>query len=149
MNDGGIISNFIVENSNIALFILTYMGAVCGHIFMFGNPDFRRITMFLKSLIPEKSDSFYTRLEFVILPLMGSILIFFIITPSQSKEAILTGLTWSLVITSLMKQQVKSYEEINPPSSDDLNKGGNDEPNEKSANQSDLENTNLKINGNQ
>lgn len=85
------------------LFFVTWIGAIIGHILSLYKPEFRRTIPFIRGLIPNKSDTFYFRMDFLLLPLIGAFLGLFLIRPSEVENAIFTGLTWSGTLIALLK----------------------------------------------
>lgn len=82
-----------------------YLGSLCGHILCLYNPNFKRTIPFLKGLIPKKSESFYARVDFAILPMIGSVLGYFLITPTGYSSAVFAGLSWSGTLIALLNQK--------------------------------------------
>lgn len=82
---------------------LTWIGATFGHILSFYKPEFKRTIPFFEKLIPDKNESFYFRLDFIILPLMGALLGFSLLTPIGPQASIFAGLTWSGSLLALLK----------------------------------------------
>jgi hypothetical protein len=96
--------------------VLTWVGAMCGHILSlysndFSSNDFSGTRPFLEKILPNKSDTFYHRLDLVLLPIIGAILAFCLLDPNSAKSSIFAGLSWSGTITALLKKNAaKSLE---------------------------------------
>jgi len=88
-------------------FVLTWVGALVGHILSLYKPEFRRTLPFVKQMLPGKSETFYFRIDFLILPLIGALLGRYLIDPVEVENAIFTGLTWSGTLLALLKTESK------------------------------------------
>jgi hypothetical protein len=89
----------IIKNS----LFLTYMGAICGHILSLYGKDFSGTMPFLQKLVPNRSDTFYFRIDFIILPIIGTLLAFMLLDPNNVKSSLFAGLSWSGTMTALLK----------------------------------------------
>ena len=68
------------------------------------SDDFKGTKPFLEKMFPNKSTTFYFRLDFVILPLIGSLLAFVLLDPMNLKTSIFAGLSWSGTIIALLRK---------------------------------------------
>ncbi len=95
-------------------FFLTWLGAICTHILSLYSDDFKGTIPFFKKLIPKKNTTFYFRLDFLILPLIGALLAFFLLDPVSLKSCFFAGLSWSGTLIALLKRnedQIKNSKE--------------------------------------
>lgn len=83
-------------------FVLSWFGAICGHMLSLYSDDFRGCQPFLRRMFPEKNEKFYVRLDFLLLPIIGAILSTTMLEPDNLKSAIFAGLTWSGTLTTLL-----------------------------------------------
>ena len=84
--------------------ILTWIGAICGHILSVYAKDFEGNIPFLKQIFPNKKKAFYARLNFLLLPLIGTLLAMIILEPTNLKSCIGAGLSWSGSINLFLKK---------------------------------------------
>ena len=89
------------------LFFITWIGAIIGHILSLYKAEFRRTLPFVKQLIPNKNETFYFRIDFILLPLIGAFLGKFLIDPAEVENAIFTGLTWSGTLIAILKSEAE------------------------------------------
>ena len=89
-------------------FFLTWVGALCGHILSLYSADFMGTKPFLEKMFPGKSITFYYRLDFIILPVIGSLLAYVLLDPESLKTSIFAGLSWSGTLIALLKKNNKS-----------------------------------------
>ena len=55
-------------------------------------------------MFPNKSDTFYFRLDFLVLPLIGALMAFVLLEPTSLKSSIFAGLSWSGTLIALLKR---------------------------------------------
>ena len=84
---------------------LAWFGAICGHILSLYSDDFKGCQPFLKKMFPDKRDTFYVRLDFIILPIIGAVLSVVLLEPSNLKSAIFAGLNWSGSLMALLNNK--------------------------------------------
>ncbi len=84
------------------IIVFVWIGAICGHILSFYKKDFQGTMPFFKKLMPKKSSSFYHRLDFLLIPVIGTILALVLIEPSNIKASMFAGVSWSGTITALI-----------------------------------------------
>lgn len=85
-------------------FIVSWFGAICGHILSLYSNEFEGSQPFLRKLMPDRSDAFYCRVDFVLLPLIGAALSVALINPSSIQSAMVSGLTWSGTLMAMLKR---------------------------------------------
>jgi hypothetical protein len=85
-------------------FFKTWMGAICAHILSLYSDEFKGTIPFLQKIFPNKSTTFYFRLDFVVLPLIGALLAFVLLDPVSLKSSIFAGLSWSGTLIALLKR---------------------------------------------
>jgi len=78
-----------------SILVVTYFGALCGHVLSLYSPKFKGLTPFLEKFLPGKSATIYFRLDFFILPIIGTFLAFNLLEPANIKTALFAGMTWS------------------------------------------------------
>lgn len=86
--------------------VITWVGAVFAQMLSICSPKFKGILPFVKKLIPGKSGSFYFRLNFVFVPLIGALIAFILMEPDSTRDALLSGLSWTGTITALLQQDL-------------------------------------------
>lgn len=89
------------------IFFITWVGAICGHILSLYAPNFYGTKPFLRQMFPEKSDTFYFRLDFLILPIIGAAIAFNLIEPTSIKASLFSGLSWSGSLGTILNINVK------------------------------------------
>lgn len=91
-------------------FWVIYFGALVGHFFSLNKIDFKGTLPFFKRLIPDKKEQFYHIVDFIISPLLGSIVVFLFLSPDNIKMSLYTGITWSTIlmfISELKKEEIR------------------------------------------
>ena len=83
---------------------LTWIGAICGHVLSVYAKDFEGTIPFLKQIFPIKKKAFYARLNFLLLPIIGTLLAMIILEPTNLKSCIGAGLSWSGSINLFLKK---------------------------------------------
>lgn len=91
----------------------TWLGSVCGHVLSLYSDEFKGSKPFLEKMFPNQSDTFYFRLDFLILPLIGSLLACVLLEPSNIKTCIFSGLSWSGTIIALLKRNTNNLNSSN------------------------------------
>ena len=86
------------------IFFQTWLGAICAHILSLYSDGFKGTVPFLRKFFPEKNDTFYFRLDFLILPLIGALLAYILLDPTNLKSSIFAGLSWSGTLIALLKR---------------------------------------------
>lgn len=87
-----------------SIFFKTWLGAVCAHILSLYSEEFKGTIPFLKKMFPKKSTTFYFRLDFIVLPLIGALLAYVLLDPISLKSSIFAGLSWSGTLIALLKR---------------------------------------------
>lgn len=80
-----------------------WIGALIGHILSLYDSNFKGTKGFLQGIIPNHSETFYKRLDFILLPVIGTLLAFILISPGDPKTGIFSGLSWSGTLLALLK----------------------------------------------
>ena len=62
-------------------------------------------------MFPKKSNTFYFRLDFFVLPLIGTLLAFVLLDPVSLKSSIFAGLSWSGTLIALLKRNKNQIED--------------------------------------
>ena len=60
--------------------------------------------------MPNKSETFYFRLDFIILPLIGALLAYVLLDPTSLKASIFAGLSWSGTLIAMLKRNNNKIE---------------------------------------
>lgn len=84
---------------------LAWFGAVCGHILSLYSKDFKGTQPFLKKMFPGKQDPFYARFDFLLLPIIGTVLSVVLLEPNNLKSAVFAGLSWSGTLVALLNNK--------------------------------------------
>lgn len=118
--ENSIFAKIIQKSMNVADIILdiatkpctlAWFGAVCGHILSLYSDDFKGTQPFLKKMFPEKSDKFYARFDFLLLPIIGAVLSIVLLEPDNLKSAIFAGLSWSGTLIALLNnKKIETHE---------------------------------------
>lgn len=82
--------------------IYAWFGAVCGHILSLYSGKFKGCQPFLKKIFPDRSETFYVRFDFILLPIIGAVLSITLLDPDNAKSAVFAGLTWSGTLMSIL-----------------------------------------------
>lgn len=98
------ISHSIFYNLIGNIFLQTWLGAVCAHLLSLYSDDFKGVIPFVKKIWPNKSDTFYCRIDFLILPLIGALLAYVLLDPASLKSSIFAGLSWSGTLIAMLKR---------------------------------------------
>lgn len=98
------ISCFFENHPWVGLLLCTWMGAMFGHMLSLYDTSFKGCKSFLSRVIPGKRDVFYDRLELFLLPIIGCILAYLLLDPSNMRSATFSGLTWSGSLVALLKR---------------------------------------------
>lgn len=101
--------NHIIGN----IFFQTWLGAVCAHLLSLYSDDFNGTIPFVKKLLPNKSETLYFRIDFIILPLIGALLAYVLLDPSSLKASIFAGLSWSGTLIAMLKSKNNNIEKSN------------------------------------
>ena len=87
-------------------------GTLSGIMFSMYHDDFKgsiplpisSIIPFLTHFFPNRSDKFYYRLNTIIVLILGTILGYCLIEPSNIRTSIIAGFTWNAVLISIIKK---------------------------------------------
>lgn len=100
-----ILYDFLTTHVRLTLLLFSWIGALIGHMLSIYDKDFKGIHFIMARLFPNKKEVFYDRMDFILLPLIGCVLAFILIEPSNFKTAFFSGLTWSGTLVALLKQK--------------------------------------------
>ncbi len=103
----------LFNDFNGIILFQTWIGALCTHLLSLYNDDFKGTIPFIQKLLPNKSESFYIRIDFLILPIIGSLLAYVLLDPSSLKSSIFAGISWSGTLLAMLKRNNKNIEESN------------------------------------
>jgi len=92
------------------IFFQTWLGAVCAHLLSLYSDDFKGTVPFIKKLVPARSETFYYRIDFLILPVIGALLAYVLLDPTNLKTSIFAGLSWSGTLIALLKRNSNQIE---------------------------------------
>lgn len=81
------------------------IGAGSYHGLSIYDKEFKGIHFIMEKLFPNREELFYDRIDFILLPIIGCILAFIIIEPSNFKTAFFAGLTWSGTLVAILRQK--------------------------------------------
>ncbi len=85
--------------------LISWFGAICGHILSLYSDDFKGCQPFLKKMFPNKKETFYVRFDFILLPIIGAVLSMILLEPTNLKSAMFAGLSWSGALMAVLKQK--------------------------------------------
>jgi len=86
---------------------LTYIGAICGHMLSLYSNEFKGAVPFLEKIFPNKSKTFYFRIDFMLVPIIGALLAFVLMDPDNLKTSVFAGLSWSGTLAALLKRNIE------------------------------------------
>lgn len=66
---------------------------------------FKGLQPMLKKVMPEMGERWVVLLDIIVSPILGALFIYFIMQPSNMKDAVLEGLTWSGTFVALAKNK--------------------------------------------
>ena len=88
-------------------YLITLFGAVTVQIFaLFKN--FNGSIRFLRQFFPNRSETFYNRVNFCICTIVGSIIGFIFFSPQSHIGALVAGFGWQGAITAMMNREKKA-----------------------------------------
>jgi len=85
-----------------SIYFQTWLGAISAHFLSLYSKDFKGTIPFLKKIIPYKSDTFYYRVDLIILPLIGTLIACMVIEPVNLKTSFFAGISWSGTLIALL-----------------------------------------------
>ena len=97
--------DFFVNHHRLTLLVSAWLGALIGHMLSIYDKDFKGIHFIMEKLFPNKKEIVYDRIDFLLLPIIGCILAYILIEPSNYKTAFFAGLTWSGTLVAILKQK--------------------------------------------
>lgn len=81
---------------------LIYAGSVCTQLLSLS--EFKGTMPFFENFFPGKSVEFYYRLNFVILPVVGTFLAYILLEPKGVYQSVFAGLSWSGSLIALLRK---------------------------------------------
>lgn len=91
-------------------FFKTWLGALCAHVLSLYSSEFNGTIPFIKNIFPNRSDKFYFRWDFFLLPVIGALLAYVLLDPTNLKSSIFAGLSWSGTLIALIKRNNNNFE---------------------------------------
>lgn len=95
----------LTRNIVTSTFFHTWLGAICAHILSLYSDEFKGTVPFLSKMFPNKSDTFYFRIDFLVLPCIGALIAFYFLEPVSLKSSLFAGLSWSGTLIALLKRK--------------------------------------------
>jgi len=86
----------------------TWIGAMCAHLLSLHSDDFKGTIPFIKKFFPSRSETFYFRVDFAILPIIGALLATILLEPATLRTSIFSGLSWSVSLIAMLKRESNS-----------------------------------------
>lgn len=90
---------------NWILCALVWFGAFLAMAFSVTSKGFKGLQPMLKKVMPEMEERWVVLLDLIVSPIFGALFIYFIMQPSNIKDAVLEGLTWSGTFVALSKNK--------------------------------------------
>lgn len=91
--------DFLINN----IYLVIYLGAITIHLFHQYKGPFTGTQKRIKELFPTLKEFRYIQIDFIITPIIGTLLAYILFQPTDLKTALLTGLTWQQALTSIIK----------------------------------------------
>ena len=102
--------DFLYQIFNNYPVIYIFGGALIGHIFVGYDQEYQGTKPFFKKILPSRSEVFFERLDFIIIPFIALFFSYSIIHPETLAAAMSTGLTWNITLVSFIKKGTKRLE---------------------------------------
>lgn len=93
------IMGFLITHS----YLVIYLGAIAVHLFKLYRGSFSGSQQRLKELFPKWKEETYYRIDFIITPILGSSIAYFLFQPTDLQSAILNGITWQIALISILE----------------------------------------------
>ncbi|THB80186.1 MAG: hypothetical protein D3926_08430 [Desulfobacteraceae bacterium] len=107
-----VIKTFLLANiTGESKYYLTLLGSFTGYIFS-QQKNFNGSIDFLKKYFPGKGETFYIRLDFPIVVILGSIIGQIVFSPSSPIQALSAGFGWVGAMNTIMSKASDSKELI-------------------------------------
>jgi hypothetical protein len=90
-----------------------YIGALILHIFSMYDKNFHGTEEFLTGILPNKSKAFYKRVDFICLPIIGTIIAIVLMSPKGPVAGMFSGLSWSGTLVAFLKRGTHPNPQIN------------------------------------
>jgi len=100
----------LFKDFNEIILFQIWLGTICTHLLSLYDVDFKGTIPFLKKLIPSKSEAFYFRIDFVILPIIGALLAYVLLEPTSLKSSFFAGISWSGALMAILRKNNKQIE---------------------------------------
>jgi hypothetical protein len=94
----------LFQEITIGPYFFVWIGSLIGHVLSLYDKSFQGSKVFLRGVIPNQSDTFYNRLDFIVLPIIGTVLAVVLISPSDPKTGVFSGLSWSGSLLAMLKR---------------------------------------------
>lgn len=92
-----------MEKINCTLLAFVWFGAFCAMAFSVTSKGFKGIQPLLKKVFPKMGDRWLILFDILISPILGALFTYLIMQPTNFKDAVLEGLTWSGTFVALSK----------------------------------------------
>ncbi len=103
--------SYTIDISQIAgllPWIETWIGAIIAHMLTVYGKDFKGAIPFLTQLVPGKTPAFYFRLNFILLPIIGTVIAMITMEPDGWRNCIFAGLSWEGSLNLIIHKSEKS-----------------------------------------
>lgn len=77
---------------------VSWVGAICGYMLSLCPDEIKGCQPFLQKMYPEKSEVFYTRMEFLIFPVIMMLITMVSVRPPTVRSALFSGLFCDVII---------------------------------------------------
>lgn len=92
-------------------FVLILIGAYISQVLFLEKNSMKSLEYVLKKFFPKRDETFRFRVEFVVVPILGSIVILFVIKPADIQASFISGLTWWSTVQALVPAKDKNKPE--------------------------------------
>lgn len=94
-----------MEKINCTLLFYVWFGAFCAMAFSVTSKGFKGIQPLLKKIFPMMGDRWLILFDIILSPILGALFTYLIMQPTNFKDAVLEGLTWSGTFVALSKNK--------------------------------------------
>ena len=99
------IVDFLIScGPQLKIIFTTLFGAACMYVFS-SYKGFENSMNFLRKMLPDKSDTFYARTDFVVMSISGTIIGLIAFSPQGLYQALAAGFGWTGAMGVLLKVQ--------------------------------------------
>ena len=88
-------------------FLIVLFGSVAMYVFQL-NKGFEGALSFLRSILPNKSETFYRRVDFLVVTVAGSLIGVIIFEPRTPFQALAAGVGWVGAMNTLLSSSAKT-----------------------------------------